>query len=320
MTLRAPRASGCPFTFSTGENMRAQLTRLATAIGAALIISTPWSTMGSAAAQSSAPAVTKRTTAGEPDLNGFWQAITTANWDLEEHGAAPSPYPDRLGAYLAQPPGFSVVEGGTIPYKPEALAKKKEFFEKRLLTDSLLLNNIDEDKADPEAKCFQGGVPRSTYMGYPLQIMQSGDKMLVAYQQGGQSARLIHVVGKNKDLVKARADVLLDIDSWMGQSVGRWEGDTLVVDARAFGGTVWLDRAGNFYSRNAHVTERYTPTSPYHVRYQATIDDPDTFTRPWSISLTLYKIVDPKMELLEFQCIPLAEPFLYGSLEKKEKK
>ena len=286
----------------------------------ALFIAMLWSGTSSVIGQTPAGGFT-RMADGKPDLNGFWQALTTANWDLEEHGSAPSPYPNLLGAYLAQPPGYSVVEGGTIPYKPEALAKKKRHFEKRLQPEPLLDNNVEEDMADPEAKCFQGGVPRSVYMPYPWQIMQpGGDTMLIGYQQGGQSARVIHLVDRGKDIVKARTEMLLDIDSWMGQSVGKWEGDTLVIDVRGFGGTVWLDRAGNFYSKKAQVTERYTPTSPSHMRYEATIEDPDVFTRPWKISLPLYKSVDPKVELLEFQCIPFAEPFLYGTLEKKEKK
>ena len=281
-------------------------------IGTAVVIATLWSATSSVVGQSQT--TYKRTADGQPDLNGFWQALNTANWDLEEHGALPSPYPNLLGAYLAQPPGPSVVEGGTIPYKPEALAKRNQQFEKRLETDPLILDNITEDTADPEAKCFQGGVPRSTYMPFPFQIVQTRDKIFVAYPFGGQSARIIHA---DKDLNKARA-ALLDIDSWMGQSVGRWEGDTLVVDTRWFAKTVWLDRAGNFYSKNANVVERYTPTSPYHLRYEATIEDPTVFTRPWKISMPLYRLVEPKMELLEFQCIPFAEDFIYGKLYKQK--
>lgn len=286
------------------------------AIGTVVVIATLWSSTTSVVGQSPTTYKARRTADGQPDLNGFWQALNTANWDLEEHGARPSPYPHLLGAYLAQPPGYSVVEGGTIPYKPDALARRKQHFEKRLQTDPLLLDNVSEDLADPEAKCFQGGVPRATYMPFPLQIVQTKDKILVAYQFGGQSFRMIHVVN-HKDFAKARADLLLDINSWMGQSVGRWEGDTLVVDARWFSTTVWLDRAGNFMSMNANVTERYTPTSPYHLRYEATIEDPDVFTRPWKISMPLYRLVEPNTELLEFQCVPFAEEFMYGTLKKK---
>jgi hypothetical protein len=286
------------------------------AVGTFVVLGMLWSSTSPVIGQSQTTYRARRTGDGQPDLNGFWQAVNTANWDLEEHGAQPSPYPNLLGAYLAQPPGPSVVEGGTIPYKPEALARRKQHFEKRLHTDPLLLDNVSEDTADPEAKCFQGGVPRATYMPFPLQIVQTKDKVFIAYQFGGQAFRIVHVVN-HKDFTKARADLLLDINSWMGQSVGRWEGETLVVDARWFSGTQWLDRAGNYMSMNASVTERYTPISPYHVRYEATIDDPETFTRPWKISMPLYRLIEPNRELLEFQCIPFAEEFMYGSLKKK---
>jgi hypothetical protein len=180
--------------------------------------------------------------------------------------------------------------------------------------DALLLENGTEDFADPEAKCFQGGVPRATYMPYPFQILQTKDKVLIGYEYGGSSARLVYL---GEDFEKTRAK-LINTDSWMGQSVGRFEKDTLVVDVRWFSHEIWLDRSGNFYSEEAHVTERYTPVSPFHLQYEATIDDPKTFTRPWKLSMTLYKHVEPNMQLLEFQCIPFADDFLYGKLYKKK--
>jgi hypothetical protein len=294
--------------------MRRHVKRSMVAIGAAAVFVTVLSPARSVVGQSSPSFNAPRTAGGQPDLNGFWQALNTANWDLEEHGALPSPNPRLLGAYLAQPPGPSVVEGGTIPYKPEALAERKRLREGQLLVDALNLDNTTEDTADPEAKCFQGGVPRSTYMPFPSQIVQTKDKVFIAYQFGGQSARLIHLV--DYDFTKARADLILDIDSWMGQSVGRWDKDTLVVDTRWFAKTVRLDRAGNFYTQGANVVERYTPISPYHLKYEATIEDPTVFTRPWKISMTLYKLVEENMELMEFQCIPFAEDFMYGALYK----
>jgi len=247
-------------------------------------------------------------------LSGFWQALNTANWDIEEHGAAPAPYANLVGTYLAEPAGFSVVEGGTIPYKPEALEKRNRYRAERLHPDPLLLENGIEDFADPEAKCFEGGVPRATYMPYPFQIVQTKDKVLIAYEFGGSTARLVHL---GNDLEKTRA-ALINTDSWMGQSVGRFEGETLVVDVRWFSHEIWLDRSGNFYSEGAHVIERYTPVSPFHLRYEVTIDDPDVFTRPWKMSMVLYKHVEPNMQLLEFQCIPFADDFLYGKLYKKK--
>ena len=297
--------------------MRPQLARSTVAIGTAVLIATLWSGTSSVVGQSPTTYKAPRTSDGQPDLSGFWQALNTANWDLEDHGAQPAPYQNLVGAYLAEPPGLGVVEGGAIPYKPEALAKRKQYFEKRLQTDPLLLDNVSEDLADTEAKCFQGGVPRGIYLPYPFQILQTKSKILMAFEQA-RAVRMIHL-GQD-DLEKARA-ALLNIDSWQGQSVGRWEGDTLVVDVQWFSGpTVRLDRAGNFMSMKAHVVERFTPTSPYHLRYEATIEDPDVFTRPWKISMPLYRRIEPNMELLDFQCIPFAEEFLYGKLKRPSAK
>jgi hypothetical protein len=254
-----------------------------------------------------------RTSDGQPDLTGIWQTLNTANWDIEDHGAEPAPYANLVGSYLAQPAGLSVVEGGAIPYKPEALTKRNRYRAERLHPDPLLLENGSEDTSDPEAKCFQGGVPRTTYMSYPFQIIQTKDTVLIAYEYAG-SARVVHL---GADLEKARAK-LINTDSWMGQSVGHFEGDTFVVDDKWFSNDIWLDRSGNFYGQNAHVTERYTPISPYHMRYEVTIEDPENFTRPWKMSMTLYKHIEPNMQLLEFQCIPFSEEFLYGKLYKKK--
>ena len=292
--------------------MRPHLNHSIVAIGTAVVVATLWSATSSVVGQS-LPTTYKapRTADGQPDLNGLWQALNTANWDLEEHGAQAGPYQNLVGAYLAEPAGLSVVEGGTIPYKPEALAKRNKFFENRLHTDPLLADNVSEDLADPEAKCYRGGVPRGTYLPFPFQILQTKNKILIAYEYA-RGTRVVHV---DQDLDKARA-ALLNLDSWMGQSVGRWEGETLVVDTRWFSQTVWLDRAGNFMSMNADVVERYTPISPYHLRYEATITDPDVFTRPWKISMPLYRRVEPNTQLLEFECIPFSEEFIYGKLKK----
>lgn len=249
-----------------------------------------------------------RTPDGQPDLSGVWQAVNTANWDLEEHGVQAAPYHQLLGTYLAQPAGRSVVEGGTIPYKPEALAKRKRHLEQRLTPDPLLLEDGLQDLSDPEAKCFAGGIPRATYMPFPFQIIQTKNKVLFAYQFAG-AARVVHL-----DMPRSE---LLDINTWMGTSVGRWEGDTLVVEASWFSGTVWLDRAGNFYESDSTVVmERFTPSSPNHVMYEATIEDPAVFTRPWKIRMPLYRRMEPNAELLEFQCAPLVEEYRYGKLKR----
>ena len=242
---------------------------------------------------------------GIPDLSGIWQTINTANWDLEEHGAAPSPFPKLLGAYFAQPPGPSVVEGGTIPYKPEGLAQRNKYRAGRLTTDPLDVENKDEDTADPEAKCFQGGVPRSTYMPFPFQIVQSQKYVLVVHEYAN-ALRTIHM----DDHKEAPAE------SWMGWSNGKWDGDTLVIEVTGFNGQTWFDRAGNFHSEALKVTERYTPMSPYHLQYEATIEDPKVFTRPWKIRMPLYRHMEQNAQRLEFKCVEFTEELIYGTLKK----
>ena len=296
--------------------MRFQLIRgSAVAVTMGVVIAILWSGSNSAVGQTPTAYKAPRNVFGQPDISGYWQAINTANWDLEAHAAEAAPYRHLVGAWLVQPPGASVVEGGTIPYKPEALETRKKFREQRLKPDPLLSENKSvADNSDPEAKCYQGGVPRSTYMPYPFQILQAKDEVLIRYQFGGYALRVLHLNKQRSDLFNQYA--------WNGQTVAKWDGDTLVTDVRwFFGPIVWLDRAGNFYggeyAENANVVERYTPVSPYHLMYEATITDPDVYTRPWKIKLPLYKIIDPDFQLLELQCIPMAEDFLYGSLYKK---
>jgi hypothetical protein len=228
---------------------------------------------------------------GRPDLSGVWQALNTAHWNLEPH-VADYPVVLELGAQFAVPPGQGVVEGGAIPYLPEALAERDEHFADRL-TD------------DPEGKCYMGGVPRSTYMPYPFQIFQNERDVLIVYQFATGSRR-IFVDGKDE----------APLDSWMGWSNALWDGDTLVVEVTGLNGQTWLDRAGNYASENARVLERYTPLGPNHLQYEATIDDPTVFSRPWTIRMPLYRIVDENFRLLEFKCEPFAEEKIYGHLRK----
>jgi hypothetical protein len=92
-------------------------------------------------------------------------------------------------------------------------------------------------------------------------------------------------------------------ENWMGISRGRWEGDTLVVDVRNFNDQTWFDHAGNFHSEKLHVVERYSMTDSDHILYEATIEDPKVFTRPWKISMPLYRVVDKNARLLEYECV-----------------
>jgi len=245
-----------------------------------------------AAGQPSSSTAFPRTADGKPDLSGIWQAVGTANWDLEAHGPRPSPV-IALGAVGAVPPGVSYVGGGTIPYQPWAAAKKQE-------------NAKNWMTLDPEVKCFLPGVPRATYLPYPFQILQSPGRFLIVYGYS-YARREINMVPRGKG----------PVDFWMGWSDGHWEGDTLVVDVTSFNDQTWFDRAGNFHSDALHVTERYTPMTPHHLTYEAVIEDPKVFTRPWTITLPLYRRIEKEAELLEFKCAELTEELLYGHLVKK---
>jgi hypothetical protein len=242
---------------------------------------------------------------GKADLNGIWQALNEANYDLEGHMARPAmalrpgpygPVPAMavlaLGAVGAVPPGVGVVEGGQIPYKPEALATRKQ-------------NQEDWLNRDPEIKCYLPGVPRATYMPYPFQILQSASAMTFVYEYAG-AVRDIHL----KDPGPAPSD------SWMGKSVGHWEGETLVVNVTDLNDQTWFDRAGNFHSDKLHVVERYTRTSPDLIRYEATIEDPSVFTRPWKISMALYRRQEKNAQILDFKCVEFVEELLYGPYRK----
>jgi hypothetical protein len=251
----------------------------------------------------------RRAEGGKPDLNGVWQALNEANYDLEGHSARPAmalrtgpygPVPAvqvlALGAVGAVPPSLGVVEGGEIPYKPEALKQKQE-------------NQANWLTRDPEIKCYLPGVPRATYMPHPFRILQSASQIFIAYQYAG-AVRNIYL----KDPGPA------PVDFWMGQSVGHWEGETLVVDVTGFNDQTWFDRAGNFHSDALHVVERYRRTSPDVIAYEATIEDPKVFTRPWKITMPLYRRQEKNAQILEFKCVEFAEELLYGKYKKQPTK
>lgn len=251
------------------------------------------------------PSAIPRTAAGKPDLNGIWQALNTANYDLEPHMARPAlamrpgpvvPIPAKevvaLGAVGAVPGGLGVVDGGEIPYQPAALARKKDNQENWL-------------KLDPEIKCYLPGLPRATYMPFPFQIFQSDRAFFIAYEYAG-AVRDVHLKDPGPP----------EVDSWMGQSVGRWDGDTFVVDVRGFNDQSWFDRAGNHHSEALRVVERYTMIGPDHIQYEATIEDPKTFTRPWTIRMPLYRHVNKDARLGQFKCVEFVEELMYGHLRK----
>jgi hypothetical protein len=245
-----------------------------------------------ALSQARAPYRAPRTADGKPNLSGIWQALNSADWDIEDHPARQGAV-IALGASFSVPPGMGVVEGGKIPYRPEALAKRNE-------------NRANWLTRDPEIKCYMPGVPRAAYQGYPFQIVQTPRQILMAYQFANAS-RIIYMNSTEKS----------PSDFWMGWSRGRWEGETLVVDVTDLNDQTWFDRAGNFHSDELHVVERYTATGPDHLLYEATIEDPKTFTRPWKISMPLYRRIEKNAQLLEYICVEFAEELMYGPLRKQ---
>ena len=231
--------------------------------------------------------------------------MTTANYDIEPHDAKPAmamragpvvPIPAKevlaLGAVGAVPAGMGIVVGGEIPYLPAALAKRNDNREHWLTRD-------------PEVKCYLPGLPRATYMPFPFQIVQSEKAFFISYEYAS-AVREVYLKNPGPP----------ETDSWMGQSDGTWEGDTFVVTVTGFNDGTWFDRAGNHHTEALRVVERFTMTSPDHIRYQATMTDPQTYSRPWSIELMLYRHVDANARLGQFKCVPFVEELLYGHLRK----
>jgi hypothetical protein len=264
-----------------------QVMRMLTKLAAAAALTVVG--VGPALAQS---APQPATIGGKPNLNGIWQAVNTAFWDLEPHSAETAPVGERiLGAIGAIPAGVGVVEGGEIPYLPAAKAQRDE-------------NRKNRIKSDPEGACYLPGIPRATYMNYPFQIVQGdNDDILVAYEYASAN-RVIYM----------RETEIPPIDTWMGTSYGKWEGNTLVVTTLAQNGQTWMDRAGNYLTSTSSVVEKFTPRGPNHIDYEATISDPALYSKEWKIKMPLYRRVEANAQLLEFKCVPFSEMFLYGDL------
>lgn len=243
-----------------------------------------------------------------PNFNGIWQVMNGANWNVEPHSAGPNPLEagDRLmGAIGAIPADLGVVEGGAVPYNDAA-------------QERLQYNQSNVINYDPEAACYLPGIPRATYMPHPFQIVQGdGDDILMVYEYASAN-RVVHMqeVG------------IPPIDTWMGTSYGEWDGDTLVVTTLAQGpglvklpagemvqGVTWIDRAGNYITNNATVTERFTlREGGNHIDYHVSIEDPSILTEPYEMSMVLYRHVEEDAQLLEFKCVPFSERLLYGDL------
>ncbi len=231
--------------------------------------------------------------ASKPDLNGLWQAVGTAHWNLEGGHAIKGPATIVLGALGGIPAGHSYVEGGEIPYTEEARTQREKYRE-------------EWNQWDPVVKCHIPGFPRQTYMPLPLHIVQSDTKVFIAYEWGSNS-RIIHL---------DRPGTSAELPSWMGYSLGHWEGNTLVVEVTDQMPDTWFDATGTWHGDGLKVTERYTVMGENHIDYEATIEDSQVFTRPWKIKMPLYRRVEDDARLLEYKCVPFAEDAVYGHLRK----
>ena len=228
-----------------------------------------------------------------PDLSGIWQTMNTASWNLEGHTASKMPVTNILGALGGIPAGMSVVEGGEIPYLPEALERRDQ-------------NRSDWTNLDPVAKCYIPGVPRSTYMPWPFQILQTDTEIFIAYEFGSNS----------RTIFMDRPGTEAPLPSWMGYSLGHWENETLVVNVTKQVPDTWLDASGNYHGADLVVEERYTLVDENRIQYEATIDDPDVFSRPWTIKIPLYRRMEDGARLLEYKCVEFGEDLLYYHLRR----
>ena len=257
---------------SASTRIRVGLVRLAAAGGTATVVMLSGGPIGAAAPQTPAGTVASaipRTADGKPDFSGIWQAMNTAHWNILPHAASSD-----------GPAGLGVVVGGELPYLPSALAKKNENYRNRMIGDT-------------DVKCLLPGVPRVMYLPYPFQIFQTPTVLKMAFEYG-HATRNIYMNSAHPEG---------PIEWRMGDSRGRWDGDTLVVDVVHLSGETWFDRAGNHHSADMHVVERYTMRGPDHIQYEATIEDPSVFSQPWKMQMILYRHVEPNFQLLEYECL-----------------
>ena len=243
--------------------------RLLTVLALCVLSHAPAATSPGGAAQAPAPTAIPRTSDGRPDLSGIWQVLNTAAWDIQDHAAE-----------KGVPGGQGVVVGNEIPYQPAALARKQENFRQRATLD-------------PVAKCYLPGVPRLMYMPFPFQILQTPGELTILHEY-------VHAV--RYIFTNGTPHPPGPIDWWLGDSRGRWEGDTLVVDVVHFNDMTWFDRAGNFHSDALHLVERYTLLDADHIQYDVRVEDPKVFTRPWDMSMVLYRRRERNVQLFDYEC------------------
>jgi hypothetical protein len=207
-----------------------------------------------------------------PDFRGIWQVRDTAYVNIEGHRGEKGIAAAR--SLVVDPPN------GKIPYKPEALARRQENYKNRAT-------------ADPSLKCYQAGVPRATYLPTPLQILQSPGNFAIVYEEN-HAFRVFHPD------TRPHFDAT---DWWMGDTRYRWEGDTLVASVVALTDQLWLDQAGNYHSTEFRVVERYRMTGADTLEYEARIEDPVVYSRPWTLRTVLYRNKQPGARIIEDECL-----------------
>jgi hypothetical protein len=237
---------------------------------------------------------TPRAADGKPDFSGIWQAIGSSHYNIEPHSADFGPM-FELGAIGAIPGGLGIVEGGEIPYTAAARQQQIE-------------NQASWLELDPVVKCYMPGIPRSNYLPFPFQIIQSPEHIVFAYEFASAS-RIVYV---------DQPDFEAPIYSWMGHNLAHYEGDTLVIDVTDQVADTWFDHAGNHHTEDLRVTERYTHMGPNVIMYEATLEDPNVYTRPWTVSFPLYRRLEENMQLLEYKCVEFTEELIYGHLRKQD--
>jgi len=260
------------------KNPRIVFTLVVVALGAVLIMppirAAGQARGGNVQAQAYTP---PKTGFGHPDLQGIWQVLdTSVAYNIEPHTATFG-VPAGRGVIVDPPDGM-------LPYLPAAVAKRQE-------------NLRNRAALDPLNKCYKPGVPRITYLHFPFQILQTPQFVTFVHEY-------IH---NTRTVYLNRKTHLEGLDFWNGDSIGRWEGNTLVVDVADFNDQTWLDASGNYHSEALHLEERYTRSDPDTITYEVTITDPKVFSRPWKMSVLLYRHKERNFRILEYECHAYAE-------------
>ena len=219
-----------------------------------------------------------RTADGKPNFQGYWNANRQA-FNIEAH--------ERDFAYQGGPTLVVDVPNGEVPYLPAAAIKQQARAENTLDPPSI-------EFVDPNAQCFLRGVPRQMWMMDYQFVQPPGSPFVVTLHEQNHAYRIIPTDG--------RPHVGGDIKTWMGDSRGRWEGDTLVIETTNLNGLQWLDNVGNFHSDKVRVTERLAFVDADTLLWEARLEDPSVYTRPWTMAFPLQRNKTAGFQLIEFAC------------------